>query len=138
MKRRAIFLLAAILATGCAKTKYPDHVRDEFKRQLEPAGGWHIEQWSACDPAKSSYSVKVSHKSAEHGTHRFHVWAHSAEPTVDLLRQDNKTIWLTVETWKRPISLTYLAKMPHLSAEEEAYLRDLIEQVTSAFQKAIE
>jgi hypothetical protein len=138
MKPRPILLLGAILTIGCAKTTYPDHVRGEFKRQLESAGGWHIDQWTTCDPAKSSYSVTVSHKSAEHGTHRFHVWAHSSEPTVDLLRPDNKTIWLTVETWKRPIALTYLAKMPHLSAEDEAYLRDLIEHVTGAFNKAIE
>jgi hypothetical protein len=74
---------------------------------------------------------------AEHTTYRFHIWAHDSAPTVELLRPDRKTIWLGVETWHRPFTLKYQAKMPHLSAEEEAYLRDLIEHLTTAFTKAM-
>jgi len=149
MKPGAVCFLGAILLAGCAKTTYPDMVRDKFKHELDTAEGWRVERWTTCEPAKSSYAVTVTHTSAahrtgrtvtqtsaEHTTYRFHIWAHDSVPTVDVLRPDRKTIWLTVETWKRPFTLKYQAKMPQLSAEEEAYLRDLIEQLTTAFTKA--
>jgi hypothetical protein len=135
--RRALWFLLPLLLLGCCQTKYPDMVRDRFKQQLGTEG-WQIVGWTECNPAQSSYSVTVSHKSPEHGTYRFRAWAHAGEPTVELLRPDHKTIWITVETWKRPFDLRPHTKMPPLPPEEEAHVRQLIEQVGEALKKAME